>query len=132
MLTCLCACAAVLRLCHVSLCHMFTLIAQCQLVNLRPAVMEDLSNILRTELDDLEWLMQQMQALSSSSSRCSVITTDDLQQLQEQQEELELGLWKAVRAVQTWSDINAQTAADLLKEARREIKPAVGQQLNNK
>ncbi|WIA28887.1 hypothetical protein OEZ86_011411 [Tetradesmus obliquus] len=113
--------------------------AELQENNQRPPVMQDLSHILQTELDDVEWLVQHMQAVSSSgsssasssssSSGVTGATAKELQQLQEQQEELELGLWKAVKALQTWSNTPVVTAADLLQEARREVKPAVAQQL---
>ncbi|KAF6253578.1 hypothetical protein COO60DRAFT_1643060 [Scenedesmus sp. NREL 46B-D3] len=84
----------------------------------------------QTELDDVCWLMQHVQRLSSSScSSAAGLSFVELQQLQELQEELELGLWKAVKALRTWSNTAVETAADLLQEVRREVKPAVAQQL---
>jgi hypothetical protein len=98
----------------------------------RPEVTNAPSSMLQAELDDVEWLMQHLQTLSSSSRSSSSAagpTTADLQHLQELQEELELGLWKSVKALKTWSDKLIETAADLLQEVRREVKPVAAQQL---
>jgi hypothetical protein len=102
---------------HLILCMSRTSL-QLSVANQRPAVTNAPSSMLQAELDDVEWLMQHLQTLSSSSSSRSAAgpTTADLEHLQEQQEELELGLWKAVKALKTWSNKPVETAADLLQE----------------
>jgi hypothetical protein len=66
--------------------------APLQPTNQRPAVTNAPSSFLEAELDDVEWLMQNLQTLSSSSSSAAGPTTADLQHLHELQEELELRL----------------------------------------